>query len=133
MRTSVVALLGAVFVVLIVGLFFSASDNVLPTVQQVSSPEASTQDVTGTKGALLALLIVVVTGSIASMGAALYAILWFLNREVNRVQMQEPEPLLLTMSTQGNSLGAALANNAFIIVALLGLVMTVAAIVLLLV
>ncbi|KAB2903433.1 MAG: hypothetical protein KJ064_20650 [Anaerolineae bacterium] len=133
MRTSVVALLGAVFVVLIVGLFFSASDNVLPTVQQVSSPEASTQDVTGTKGALLALLIVVVTGSIASMGAALYAILWFLNREVNRVQMQEPEPLLLTMSTQGNSLGAALANNAFIIVALLGLVMTVAVIVLLLV
>lgn len=133
MRTSVVALLGAVFVVLIVGLLFSASDNVLPTVQQVSSPEASTQDVTGTKGALLALLIVVVTGSIASMGAALYAILWFLNREVNRVQMQEPEPLLLTMSTQGNSLGAALANNAFIIVALLGLVMTVVVIVLLLV
>lgn len=132
-RSSVVALLGAVFIVLMIGLLFSASENVLPTVQQVSSPDASTQDVTGTKGALLALLIVVVVSSVAAMGATIYGVLWFLNREVNRVQNQQPEPLLLTMTPQGNSLGSALANNAFLIVAGLGLLMTLVVIVLLLV
>lgn len=127
MRTSVVALLAVVFIGLIVGLIFMDSgegSSILPLKRQVSNDAGSTVDLTGTKGAMLFLLSAVVLGSIGGMAVPLALLLWIVNREVSKVQNQQPEPLLLSMSPQGNSVGAMIANNAFAIIVLLGIFMT---------
>lgn len=130
MRSQYIALLALVFVVLIVGMVFmdAGEGSLLPTVRQVSNEQGSTVDLTGSKGALLFLLSAVVLGSIAGMAVPLYLVMWFLNREVVKVQSQQPEPLLLSMSPQGNTVGAALANNVFYIVVGVGFLMTLAVI-----
>lgn len=136
MRTSVVALLAVVFIGLIVGLIFMDSgegNSILPLKRQVSNDAGSTVDLTGTKSAMLALLSLVVLGSIGGMAVPLALLLWIVNREVSKVQSQEPEPLLLSMSPQGNSIGAALVNNAFYLIVGAGFLMTLIVIALLIV
>jgi hypothetical protein len=121
--------MGAVFVLLLVGLYFATGGGDLPVVEQVSSPEASTLQMTSNEGALLALLIFAVVGMIIGMGVGIYAIFWFLNREITRVQQQPNQQFeLLSMGTEGNTTGALIANNALIIVVLMGAVMVVATI-----
>jgi hypothetical protein len=116
-RGTVLALIGGVFALLMVGLFFNISGGDLPIVEQVSSSDASVSSVTGDKGALLALLIVLVPGLVFGMGAGLYATFWYLNREVTRVQQQPNQQFeLLSMGTEGNTAGAMIANNALMIV-----------------
>jgi hypothetical protein len=52
-----------------------------------------------------------------------------LNREITRVQQQPNQQFeLLSMGTEGNTTGALIANNALIIVVLMGAVMVVATI-----
>ncbi len=136
MRTSVVALLAVVFIGLIVGLIFMDSgegSSILPLKRQVSNDAGSTVDLTGTKGAMLFLLSAVVLGSIGGMAVPLALLLWIVNREVSKVQNQQPEPLLLSMSPQGNSIGAALVNNAFYLIVGAGFLMTLIVIALLIV
>jgi hypothetical protein len=119
--------MGGVFMLLLVGLYFASGGGKLPVVEQVSSPEASTLQMTSNEGALLALLIFAVVSMIIGMGVGTYAIFWFLNREITRVQQQPNQQFeLLSMGTEGNTTGALLANNALIIVGLVGVAMVVA-------
>jgi hypothetical protein len=130
MRSSIVAFFGVVFVILMIGLVFTTADNSIPFARQITNEAGSTIDISGGQGAMLALLSAVVLGGIGTMAGTLYAILWFLNREVARVQVQEPEPILLSMSLEEErTIGSSLANNSFLIVVALGGLMTIIAIV----
>ena len=106
-------LLGGVFAALVIGLLFFTSDNLIPTVEQVRNPEASTLATTSNQGFLLTILVLVVPGVVFGTGVALYGIVWFLNREVANAHEQPETPFdILNLSTEGNTLGAAVMDNA---------------------
>lgn len=114
MKNSTLVLLGLIFLGLLIGLSFTGGDtNLLPMARQVSNPQASTLDLTSDKGAQLTILSVLVIGSVVGMGATLYGAVWYLNRQVTLVKQEPAHPFdLLSLSTEGNTLGAALSRNA---------------------
>lgn len=126
MNRTIVLLLGGVFALLLVGLFFTAVGAPAFYTPQVNSPEASTGQITGNQGILLALLILGVPGIIVGMGVSMYFVFWFLNREVTIVQQQPEQPFeLLPAGTTIKTAQFGIANNAFFIILGLGLVMTI--------
>lgn len=127
MRGSVLALIVGVVVLLLVGLFFTTSGG-LPIKEQVSSPEASTARMTSDEGVLFAIMVVGVLGAIGMMAVTIYIVMYFMNREIARVQQQPAQQFeLLSMGPRGNTTGALLANNALYIVIGAGMIMTAVA------
>jgi len=130
-RSSVLGFIGLVVILLLVGLYFTASGGSLPLTEQVSNPEGSTLAMTSNQGTMLAVLIVVVVGTILGMAVATYAIFWLLNKQVTQVQQQPNQPFeLLSMGTEGNTAGTLLAENALLLVVLAGGAMVLVAVLL---
>lgn len=129
MKNTTLIIIGGIFALLLVGLFFTMLDNPVPFVEQVRNPEASAQSITTDQGAQLAVLSLVVLLAIGGMATTLYAGFWFLNREVAHATQQPEQPFeLLSMNPKAsNTTGALLANNALYIVIGLGGLMLVAA------
>lgn len=122
MKLSVVGIFVGIFVLLMVGLFFSTGGGEMSMTRQITNPEGSTLDMTDNQGAMLALLSAVITGSIFGMGATLYVIFWFLNRNVTRAQEapNQPMELLAIGNNEEVSMTSLVANNALLIVGGLG-------------
>lgn len=117
-------IIGAVVALLLVGLFFTASGVPLPQTRQLSNPEGSALDVTADQGTLLALLVLGVPALILGMAIPLYVGTWFFNREINRAQNQANQPVeLLQLGAPEAAPTAVLANNAFMIVVGVGVLM----------
>ncbi len=134
MRNSVITFFGLIFIALVIGLIFNATQTPFPFIEQVSDPDASVFHASGNQGVLLAILVVVVTLSVGGMAAFTYAIMWLLNREVTRVSNQPNQPLeLLSFRTGGSTASpgteSLLADNVVILVIVGGVVMLLAAIV----
>jgi len=109
---SALGIMAVIFVLLLVGLFFTTSSGNLSAVRQVDNAEASTMDVTGNQGTLLAIVVMVVVGSVVGMGSTIYGLMWFLNREVLIVQQQPDQGFpLLTPGEQGPAIGNFVENN----------------------
>lgn len=128
-------MMGGIFILLMVGLVFTASSGVEPPFsRQISNAEASTIDLTDNQGALLALMLIVVPGLIVGMAIPMYILLGFLNKNVAEAQQRPPQPmnLLAPLSSAGSeatnpaeALNTTLADNAMLIVAGLGGLMVV--------
>lgn len=130
MRRSVTTLFGTIVLLLLIGLYFSASDSSnLPVVEQVSNAEGSVLVATSSQGTTLAILVFLVVGSIGMMSATIYAIVWFLNRQIAIVQQQPNEPFpLLAGGTDTRAIGSALADNVMTIMIIAGGLMTAIAV-----
>ena len=112
MNRTALGIMAAVFVLLVVGLFFTTSSGDLSLARQVENAEGSTLDVTSNQGALIAIVTMVVIGSVFGMGGTIYGIFWFLNREVTIVQQQPDQGFpLLTPGEQGPVIGSFVEDN----------------------
>lgn len=112
MNRSALAIMAVIFVLLLVGLFFSTSSGNLSAVRQVDNAEGSTVDITSNQGTLLAIVTMVVVGSVVGMGGTIYGLMWFLNKEVLIVQQQPDQGFpLLTPGEQGPAIGNFIESN----------------------
>jgi NADH:ubiquinone oxidoreductase subunit 6 (subunit J) len=122
-RNSVRALVGLVFVALVIGGYFTVTGASLPTVTQVTSRDASTLASTDEKMAQLAVVTVVMVGALFSMSIGMALTLWFLNRQVVKAHTQENRPVNLLMLPSGQTVGATIQRNYFIIAITIGLIL----------
>ena len=112
MNRTALGIMALIFGLLIVGLFFTTSSSNLTLVRQVDNAEGSTLDITSNQGTLIAIVTMVVVGSVVGMGGTIYGLMWFLNREVTIVQQQPDQGFpLLTPGEQGEAIGSFIENN----------------------
>lgn len=104
-------LMGFVGVALLIGglMVFGVFD--LPTVEQVSSAEASTKTATDDQLTIFALILVVVVGAVVSMGVGLAFLIWLLNREGAKMAIQPDNPFEFSLKPEGNSIGTLVRKN----------------------
>ncbi len=127
MQNSARLLIGFVFAALVIGGFFTISGGDIPAAEQVSNPDASTLTGTGDKLAQLALVVVVSGGAVMSIGIALAASAWFLNREIVKAAVNEAKPVNIPQLTspqaalqQSGSAISMVQKNIFPIVVTIG-------------
>ncbi|MCI0714557.1 MAG: hypothetical protein L0154_30665 [Chloroflexi bacterium] len=125
-RNSLLIFMALLFFGLLAGAALTDGGNPLPTVEQVSSPEASVLQGTDNQYATFALLVLLVLGSLGAMGTGLAVLFWFLNRGVKRTEVEEAQPFDFSLTaTEGNTAGALIQNNAFAIVVTIAILLIV--------
>lgn len=131
MRNSLLILMALIFLGLLVGAALNESGVPLPYSEQVSSPEASVLRGTDSQYATFALLVLLVLGSLGGMATGLALLFYFLNRQVRTAEEAEDQPFDFSLSTtNSNSMGAIVQNNAFAIVVTVALILIVLIVVL---
>lgn len=127
MQNSARLLIGFVFAALVIGGYFTVTGGDLPTATQVTNPDASVLDGTNDKLAQLALVVVVTSGAIFSIGLALAVSAWFLNRQIVKTSLEDPKPINLpllsspqTALQQSGSAISMVQKNIFPIVVTIG-------------
>lgn len=80
-----------IFLGLLGGAAITSSGSMLPFLEQVNNPEASTGVGTGNQYQLLAFAVVVVLGSLGGIATALSALLYHANRQVTMVNAIQVE------------------------------------------
>jgi hypothetical protein len=97
----------------------------LPTVEQVSNPEASTKVATNDKLVTFSVVLIGLTGAIISMGAGLALLLWFLSREGTKISQLPDNPFAFSLNAEGNSIGTVVKKNSMLVSVLIGVGMVV--------
>jgi hypothetical protein len=123
LKNSLFILVVILFLGLIGGAALASGDAGLPLLRQVSNENASTIDSTPEKSQLLALAVLVTVGSLVGMGVGLAGLFYFLNRQVKTSGEVESKPFDFSLETEGNSLGAVIQQNAFMIALTVGLLL----------
>ncbi len=122
MRNTALALAAIVFIALVFGGYAIANGQGLPTTEQVSSPEASTLEATQSQQTTLGLVAIVVIASVGGMGFLMAVIVWLLNREVTKAHQEDNHPFSFSLDPEGNSVGAIIQENPFMIAITLGII-----------
>lgn len=118
MNRSAINLIIVVFVLLVVGLYFTANGFHLPLVRQTVNAEASTIDLTDDKALMLVLLTGFVLFNMIGMAATLYLVMWGLNRFIIQANQQPNEPFQLASGggVDAATASATIADNALYII-----------------
>lgn len=124
MRNSLLVLIVILFVGLLIGAGLTANGSPLPFKEQVENPEGSTLVGTDGQYQTLALIVVGTLVILGGMAIGLAGLFYFLARQMREVEAQEPKPFDFSLqSTEGNSIGAVIQQNAFMIALTIGLVL----------
>ena len=121
MRNSLLPLAILVFGALVLGGFVVISGGGLPTVEQVSSANASVTEATDSQLGTLAGVVVVVTVVLGGMGTGLAGLFWLLNKQVTVAEKQEATPFEFSLKSEGNTVGAMIQDNTAVVVIAIGM------------
>lgn len=126
MRNTLLSVAVVVFVLLIIGGLAITSGGGVPTVTQVSNAEGSVTQATDSQLGTLALVVVLIIGGLVSMAVGLMLVFWLLNRQVTRAQKSESRPFIFSLSTEGNSIGAMVQENIYMLIFTIGILFMLA-------
>ena len=85
MRTSLFPLMVIIFIGLLGGAAITSNGSPLPLLEQVNNPEASTTVGTGGQYQTLALLVLLIVGSLGGITTAIAGFFYYTNRQINLV------------------------------------------------
>ena len=111
MRNSLLPLAILIFGALVFGGFVVVSGGGLPTIEQVSSADASVTEAADSQLGVLSAVVFVLLVATVAMGGGLAGLFLLLNRQVTQAEQQEATPFEFSMSTEGNTVGAMIQNN----------------------
>lgn len=122
-NNSLLMIAVVVFGLLVFGGYLVANGSGFGGAEQVSSPEASTLDYTDNQLAQLAVLVFLMIGGLVSIGVGLALTFWFLNREVKKATETSNRPFAFSLKPEGNSIGAIIQENSFMIALTIGILL----------
>lgn len=126
MRNTLLSVAVAIFVLLIIGGLAITSGGGVPTVTQVTNAEGSVTQATNSQlGTLTAVVVAVIVG-VLIMAGGLATVFVLLNRQVTRSQKSEPRPFIFSLSTEGNSIGAMVQENIYMLIFTIGILFILA-------
>lgn len=112
MRNTLFTFALLIFAALLIGGYAINSERGLPAVEQVTNPNASTLDFTGSKVGLLAVAVIVVVGATIAVGVGITGLFYVLSREVKRAELSNTTPFSFSLKPEGNSVGTIVQENA---------------------
>lgn len=116
MRNSLLPLAILVFGALVFGGLVVVSGGGLPTVEQVSSANASVTEAADSQLGILSAVVLVVIVATVGMGGGLAFLIKLLNKEITKAEQQEATPFEFSLKSEGNTVGAMIQDNTAIIV-----------------
>ncbi|MCB9437800.1 MAG: hypothetical protein H6673_12565 [Anaerolineales bacterium] len=126
MRNTLLSVAVVIFVLLIIGGLAITSGGGLPTVTQVTNAEGSVTQATDSQLGTLALVVFLIIGGLVSMAGGLALVFWLLNRQVTTAQKSEARPFIFSLSTEGNSIGAMVQENIYMLIFTIGILFMLA-------
>lgn len=123
MRNPLIGVGVVIFIVLVFGGYAAANGLGLPTVEQVSDPRASVFELTDSKLTLFALAAIGSIAAVAMTGVGITGLFWFLSREVKKVETEPGTPFSFSLNPEGNSVGAMIQQNSFMIAITIGILL----------
>ncbi len=122
MRNSLLPLAILIFVALVFGGLMVGSGG-LPTVEQVSSTNASVTEASDSQLYTLGIIVFVLIVATVGMGGGLAILVRMLNGQIIKSEQQEPTPFEFSLKPEGNSIGAMIQGHTEIIVILIGILL----------
>lgn len=116
MRNSLLPLAILIFWALVFGGFVVVSGGGLPTVEQVSSANASVTEAADSQLGVLSAVVFTLFVATIVMGGGLASLFLLLNREVTKADQQEVTPFEFSLKPEGNTIGAIIQNNTWLVV-----------------
>lgn len=126
MRNTLLSVAVLVFVLLLIGGLAITSESGLPTVTQVTSAEGSVTQATDSQLRTLAVITIVVVLGLGGMTTGLAFVFWMLNRQVTVAQHEVNRPFDFSLSTEGNSIGAMVQENIYMLIFTIGILFILA-------